>query len=233
MNNRLNATPTKNVKPDDVADTQLACPLCSSEDTGFYHRDKHRCYFLCSHCQLVFVNPTDYLSVNQERQEYDLHDNQIDDQGYRRFLNRVYQPLVEQLSPESRGLDFGCGPGPALAAMLEEGGHQVALYDVFYHPDSTPLQAQQYYDFITATEVVEHLHQPYNELLRLWQLLKPSGLLAIMTKRVTTQAAFSTWHYKNDLTHVCFFSEFTFEWLAQQLSASLQWHGADVVIMKK
>ena len=77
------------------------------------------------------------------------------------------------------------------------------LYDLFYAPDTQFLQRQ--YDFIAASEVVEHLHHPRRELERLWSCLKPNGVLGIMTKRVIDQAAFSHWYYKSDLTHVCFF----------------------------
>ena len=42
--------------------------------------------------------------------------------------------------------------------MFEEMGHTVALYDYFYAND--PFVLHHLYDFITATEVVEHLHNP-------------------------------------------------------------------------
>ena len=115
--------------------------------------------------------------------------------------------------------------------MFEEIGHQVALYDPFYADDSSAFERQ--YDFITATEVVEHLHRPGEELARLWTCLKPGGLLAIMTKRVIDQQAFSRWHYKADRTHVCFFSTHTFEWLAKQWQAELMFEGKDVVNLQK
>ena len=72
-------------------------------------------------------------------------------------------------------------------------------------PDELALNAS--YDFICATEVVEHLHRPGQDLERLWSLLRPGGWMGIMTKLVRDRASFDTWHYKNDPTHVCFFSE--------------------------
>ena len=35
------------------------------------------------------------------------------------------EPLLARLGPASHGLDYGCGPGPALATMLREEGHGV------------------------------------------------------------------------------------------------------------
>jgi predicted TPR repeat methyltransferase len=115
--------------------------------------------------------------------------------------------------------------------MLREHGHEVALYDLYYAPDLTVFEQQ--WDFITATEVIEHLGQPGQELQRLWHCLKPGGLLALMTKRVTSPQAFSTWHYKNDPTHISFFSESTFQWLASEWRAELEIVADDVVILRK
>lgn len=185
----------------------------------------------CDHCALVFVPPTFYLTSAEEKAEYDLHQNAIFDQGYRGFLSRLAGPLLERIPAGARGLDFGCGPGPALAAMLTEAGCEMRLYDVFFYPDRAPLEKS--YQFVTATEVVEHLHNPGAELALLWQLLEPGGYLGIMTKLVRDQQAFAGWHYKNDLTHVCFFSEQTWRWWSQAKGAQLERFGADVMLLRK
>lgn len=208
-----------------------ACPLCGASATGPYHRDRRRDYLACGRCALVFVPAHQHLSAAAEKAEYDLHRNDPTDAGYRRFLSRLATPLLARLPAGSRGLDFGCGPGPALARMLEEAGHRVTLYDRFYADDPAVLVGQ--YDFITATEVAEHLRDPGPELERLWGLLRPGGVLGLMTKLVIDLEAFSRWHYKNDQTHVCFFSRDTFAWLAARWGAALTIHGQDVILLEK
>ncbi len=185
----------------------------------------------CPRCRLVFVPPGFHLSPEAEQAEYDLHQNSPDDPGYRQFLSRLADPLLQRLKPNSRGLDFGCGPGPALASMLKAAGQSMVMYDPFYVPDASALQ--QRYDFITATEVLEHLRRPGRELTMLWRLLKENGRLAVMTKQVKSREAFATWHYKNDPTHISFFSRETFNWLAGQWQAGIEFFGADVVIFEK
>ena len=101
------------------------CPLCRGNRVQLYHEDKKRLYFQCDICSLVFVPSLYLLSSEQEKAEYDLHENNIYDEGYRRFLYRLSDPLLKKLKPGQRGLDFGCGPEPALAAILGEGGHVV------------------------------------------------------------------------------------------------------------
>lgn len=180
---------------------------------------------------MVFVPPRFLLSPAEEKSVYDQHQNSPDDAGYRTFLSRLCNPLCERLSPGSRGLDFGSGPGPTLSVMFTEAGHQVAIYDPFYAPLCPPPEAL--YDFITASEVVEHLRHPGVELERLWKILNPGGLLGVMTKRVLDREAFSRWHYKNDPTHIRFFSTATFEYLAEHWRAELTVVGDDVVLFRK
>lgn len=207
------------------------CPLCDCPQNNIFHQDKNRPYFRCTHCQLIFVPPSHYLSPQAEKAEYDLHQNSPEDSGYRRFLSRLFTPLNDRLPSNSTGLDFGCGPGPTLSVLFEEAGHTAAIYDPFYANHSAVFE--QTYDFITATEVVEHLHAPRQEIDRLWSRLRPGGFLGIMTKLALDQAAFASWHYKADLTHVCFFSRETFQWLAHSLQADLTLIGKDVILLQK
>ena len=104
----------------------------------------------------------------------------------------------------------------------------MSLYDPFYADESELLQ--QSYDFITCTEVVEHFRQPQLMFEQVFGLLKPHGFLGIMTKRVIDVAAFSRWHYKNDPTHICFYSEATLKWLAAKYQLQMELIDKDVAI---
>jgi|TARA_R100000049_G_C1957202_1_gene116296 SAM-dependent methyltransferase len=208
----------------------LPCPLCGAASHWLLD-DRKRSYWQCEHCLMVHVPARWQLTAEQEKAEYDRHENHPDDPGYRRFLSRLAEPLLARLPAAGSGLDFGCGPGPALAMMLREHGHQVALHDLYYHPNPEALRQQ--WDFITATEVVEHLAAPREVLEQLWQCLKPGGWLGLMTKRVISPEAFSRWHYKSDPTHISFFSEQSFRWLAAKWQAELDLIGADVALLRK
>lgn len=208
-----------------------ACPLCHAVASLAYHHDARREYRQCRVCALVFVPPAQRLGSEEERAVYDQHQNSPADPGYRRFLGRLFEPLRERLGPGAAGLDFGAGPGPTLSVMFEEAGHPMAIYDPFYAPDASVFARD--YDFITATEVVEHLFAPGAELERLASRLRPGGWLGLMTKRVTSQEAFRRWHYILDPTHVCFFSEDTFRWLGEQLRMTVTFSAADVVLLRK
>lgn len=213
----------------------LRCVLCNSEAVVHFYRDDTRLdnvrdYYQCTHCSLVFVAPGQRLSAEEEFERYEMHENCPDDTDYRAFLSRMYRPMVERIEPGSYGLDFGSGPGPALSVMFEEAGHTVELFDIFYANDPSVFDNQ--YDFITTTETVEHLHNPRKELDRLWACLKKGGWLGIMTKRVSSREAFKNWHYKNDDTHVIFFSADTFNWLGKRWETTPEFEGEDVVLFK-
>lgn len=208
----------------------MCCPLCAHDQNyplptraGQFHR--------CRHCSFVWRDPSEHLTAQQEKAIYDRHENDTQDLGYRRFLARSLEPLLHYCPAPAQGLDFGCGPGPALIEMAQEHGYQMQAYDKFYAANEQIWQ--QRYDFITATEVVEHLDRPYSTLTRLWSLLHPKGLMIIQTKRVWDDERFSRWHYAQDPTHIGFFSEHAFQWLAQHLNAKLILAHQDVALLFK
>lgn len=107
----------------------------------------------------------------------------------------------------------------------------MSTYDPFYAPTLKVLERS--YDIVTCTEAIEHFHSPHVEWALFNKLVAPGGVLAIMTKRVLDKARFVNWHYKNDITHVSFFSEKTFEYLAQRDGYDVKFPANDVVLMKK
>ncbi|WP_227172010.1 class I SAM-dependent methyltransferase [Marinobacter sp. CA1] len=188
-------------------------------------------YWRCPHCQATLMDPECWLDADAEKQVYDLHDNNLEDPGYRRFLGRLTSPLIERLVSGAEGLEFGCGPGPALAAMLAEQGWPVTLYDPFFHPNPEALSRR--YDFITCTEVVEHLHDPWQTFAQLDSLLRPGGWLGVMTCFQTDDERFANWHYRRDPTHVVFYREATLAWLARQYGWQLEVPAKDVALFRK
>ena len=217
--------------PDGHEDTPLHCPVCEADATRPFQRIDTRNYWRCEACDATFLDPAQRPDHDAERAEYDLHQNDPRDSGYRAFLARLATPLLERLPPGAHGLDYGCGPGPALAGMLREAGHAVALYDPLFFNDPEVLCGA--YDFITCTEVAEHFHHPAEEFARLDQLLRPGGWLGIMTGFQTRDEAFAQWHYRRDPTHVVFYRASTFEVIARRHAWQCEIPRANVVLMRK
>lgn len=208
----------------------LACPVCTSPAQCFVVAE-HRSYFRCHCCGARFMAPQHYLDARAERAYYALHENDVQDQRYRRFLSKLADPLLGRLQPGAQGLDYGCGPGPALADMMQSAGHPMALYDPFFAPDPAPLA--RHHDFVTCTEVAEHFHHPIAEFARLRDLVKPGGWLAVMTCFQTDDARFAAWQYRADPTHVVFYREITFRYLAQAWGWRCEVPVKDVALLQR
>lgn len=208
----------------------IHCPLCQYPASQMLE-DHMRSYYLCSGCQLVFADPASHLDSVSEKSVYDLHENDPADPGYREFLGRLSSPLLERLTPGQQGLDYGSGPGPTLSLMLQEAGMKMSIYDPFYAPERNALLQQ--YDFITCTEVVEHFCHPARDWQLLCSILRPGGVLAVMTQPVISPERFSRWHYKNDPTHVSFYSSATFDWLGEHYGLQVERVGHDVFLLTK
>lgn len=213
-----------------------SCILCNNSVLEHFHEDTTEAYssdyYQCQHCRLIFAPPKDRPAKEDEFARYETHENDPQDKGYRNFLSQLFNPLNDKLQPKSKGLDFGCGPGPTLNLMFEEEGHSMNIYDPFYADDEAVFEEN--YDFITATEVLEHLFYPGEELRRLWSCLRPCGYLGIMTEFARDDREyFAEWHYRLDYTHVSFFTKDTFRFLANQWDASIEFYGNRVVIFQK
>jgi hypothetical protein len=191
------------------------CPLCQHSQIQIFCSDKRRAYFQCQQCFLVFADRTSLLTAEQEKAQYDLHQNQLDDPGYRKFLSRLSVPLLGSLTPE----------------MLSEAGKQMQVWDPFYAAE--PQALQQKYHFVSCTEAIEHFINPAKEWSLWLDLLLPEAVLALMTKRYTDQSSFTNWHYKNDPTHISFFHQDTFEFLAKRDNFTVNFPADDVVLFKK
>ncbi len=210
----------------------LDCRVCGCDDTRVLLVDRDgRTYHRCEVCKASFLHPAGFLTVEAELAHYLTHENDVNDHGYRAYLAKLADPLLARIQPGSAGLDFGCGPAPALAVMLRAKGHKMSTYDPFFAADASALS--ETYDFVTCTETVEHFHNPYEEFDRLSRLLRPGGLLAVMTIFQTDDTLFENWRYRHDPTHVVFYREHTFRLLAARLGMTCEIIARDVVFLSR
>jgi len=193
--------------------TNRICPLCTSP-SSLWSVDaptrairaghvRAREYFRCSVCGLIHVAPENRPTPEEERQRYLEHENAGAD--YRVYLNRF---LDHALGPGdgagSRVLDYGCGPAPALGAVLRERGYQAAGWDPFFAAD--PAVLSETYDTVVLHEVLEHIAEPREAIREIAGLLAPGGRIVIRTQPYPEDPeAFAHWWYRADPTHLCFY----------------------------
>jgi hypothetical protein len=68
---------------------------------------------------------------------------------------------------------------------------------------------------------------------RIDALLAPRALLAVMTEVHPGPDPFAGWHYRRDPTHVAFYSNRTFAWIADAWSWTVELLDRRVVLFRK
>lgn len=195
----------------------VECTLCGAEATPFC-QTLDRDYFECSQCRAILLDPDMYVSPDDEIYRYKTHNNDVNDPRYQNFVMPLVDTITERYAPGSHGLDYGSGTGPVAAKLLRDDGYEVTTYDPYFDDDATAFH--QKYDFIIASEVVEHFYNPAKEFRLLKGLLKPGGYLACMTLRYADDIIFDGWHYAHDETHVIFYRDETAQWIRQSYGFS-------------
>jgi SAM-dependent methyltransferase len=195
--------------------SECVCPVCCAGECERFVEVGPREYIRCPACEAVFLHPEQRPDRERERACYDLHNNSREDERYAAFLRRLADPLIERLSPGAEGLDYGCGPTPLLSELLEEAGFPTSGYDPFFFPEEAVFERT--YDFITCSEAAEHFHRPHHEFARLDRLLRPGGLLAVMTSFLDGVEDFVNWRYRREEAHVVFYKKRTFRVIASRL----------------
>ncbi len=190
-------------------------------------------YHYCEACEYIFLDSEYFLSATEEKKVYSLHENSIENSGYVAMFERFLKPVLPLGTSGRDVLDFGCGPGPVLAQLLEQKGYKSSIYDPCFFPDTKVLQKR--YDLIVSTEVFEHLSDPLRVTETIAGLCKPGGTIAVMTRHHDNDRnSFASWYYRNDPTHIGFFTRKTFAVLAKKCGLRLGYcDGREVAVMTK
>ncbi len=160
------------------------------------------------------LDPSHFLSQGKEKEHYDLHQNDINDHAYQNFVSPIVNGVLETYSSTHKGLDFGAGSGPVITHLLVNNEYDIVAYDPYFCSDKKLLEKR--YDYIVCCEVMEHFYNPAKEFGLLKSLLLPNGTLYCKTKLYNPTINFTTWWYKNDPTHVFFYSNNTLLWIKNQ-----------------
>lgn len=198
------------------------CKICGSNQIKTYKHPRFDMTFHeCLHCEVIYKDEKDKISLEDEKKVYELHENSIENEGYVNFLSNFVDSALYPFIKKGRLLDFGSGPEPVLKSILEDRYHfEVDIFDFFYAPKASVFNKM--YDGITSTEVFEHLWEPVDALQKLKSILKKDGILAIMTLfHPKNQDIFFDWFYIRDPSHVTFFTPKTFEVMAKKVGMTV------------
>lgn len=155
------------------------------------------------------------------------------------LIKKVYFPLAivrENIQPQAKVLDVGCAFGYFLNCCDEYGlktyGVDISEYainearkatnaELFVHDinDGLPMFEDNFFDIITAFDVIEHLTSPYNVLKEIKRILNKNGKLILTTPNINAVGRIfsgSNWHGFKDKTHLYLFPPISLEHLFSQ-----------------
>lgn len=159
-------------------------------------------YFRCKNCGYLRKNQV--LNSIDEKARYDLH---ICDDGYQKYMQRVYESIKKYVS--GKCLDYGCGKIHLLSDILNENGYKSDYYDLYYYDK----KIEDKYDTIILIEVFEHILEIDNLMMKLKGMLNDNGNIIIMTKK--KEYPLEKFWYLRDATHVSFVDDKTMVELAK------------------
>ena len=170
----------------------------------------------------------------KRKKKYDQHNNSLENEGYvQMFEDFIDLSIVPYIQDIQRALEFGSGPTPVFAKLLERRGLEVDIYDLYYAPKK--VYEHKMYDLITSTEVFEHLQKPLEILELLVKHTNNNGYIVLMTKfPPKDDKAFLAWWYRRDPTHISFFTPKSFEVMAKKVGLKvLKTINENIVVFQK
>ena len=210
----------------------MNCKICGSSNLELL--DIQNKYYHCQECEVIFIDPAEIVAPTEEKERYEGHDNNHQNEGYvkmfENFIDDLIQPNIN-LKEINDVLEFGCGPGPVLADLLESEGLKVNRYDPYFFPDKVFLDKK--YDLITSTEVFEHFSDPVKEMELLTSHLREDSYLAVMTSFHPGPEEFEDWWYKWDPTHIVFYNQNTFKKIASAFDLEIVYTDREKYILFK
>jgi SAM-dependent methyltransferase len=193
------------------------CPLCSAESDVFFERKKQK-FFICRNCDGIFPDRALIPDSTAEKSRYEEHINDVENEGYQKFVSPIVSSILQEQNSRGKGLDFGAGTGPVISKLLKEKGFQILQYDPFFH--NYPELLKDQYDYIVCCEVIEHFNNPPKEFQLLKSMLRPGGKVYCMTDLYNPSIEFDNWYYKNDITHVFIYQEKTIHYITERFQFS-------------
>lgn len=198
------------------------CKICGANTEEIIHEQFRLNYYYCNECEFISKDNRSIVTPEEELKIYNNHNNSIEDPRYVEFFRKFLDnAILNYCSNGRKGFDFGSGPSPVLAMILERDYHfSMDIYDLFYSPHK--IYEGQKYDLVTSTEVVEHLLSPLQYFHQFKHLLKEDSILGIMTLfHPKDEESFVNWHYVRDMSHISFYTPKTMEVIAEKVGLKI------------
>jgi SAM-dependent methyltransferase len=194
---------------------------------------------ICARCGHIFANPCPdaaYLTSLYGRVEDPLYDDEA--AGRSRNFQRILRRL-EKLVPEKGQLfDVGAATGILLALARRRGWEPAGIepstwavksaaekhgLEIMQGSLETASLPEERYSAVTMVDFIEHTPLPFEAVSRAWAILRPAGILVLVTpdihSRIARLAGRKWWHLRPG--HLAFFSRGSLDALLRRAGFSI------------
>ncbi len=193
-------------KPGIETESLIKCPCCRSNPDNhkpFYSFSSYS-YVKCRECSLVFQNPQPVFEDLSKRYDSEYFEYEINNEE--NFLNLMLKGLadirfssLDFSETDRKVLDVGCATGKLLSHLKSKGwvtagveicreaaeyGNRVHGVNISVKPLKDNSYPDNYFSFVHASHLIEHLNDPYDFLSEVFRILKPGGYLALVTPNI-------------------------------------------------
>lgn len=168
---------------------QRGCPACHGSESVELGEKNSFLMLSCKTCRSIYSS---HLPVGEESENYDEYYTEENLQ-VPSFIQKILGEIIEDFKPyfsSGKLLDIGFGSAILMQVAREKGwtplGVEVSApaikhaeklnFEVFHGELSEAKYADDYFDVITASEIIEHCPQPEILLDEVMRILRPGGL---------------------------------------------------------
>lgn len=224
------------------------CPSCKSEDAKAVGEKNGFKLFVCHKCETLFTDRIPEFAEAENYDEYYSDENLETPQFIYKRLEELFSDFSEYRQTD-RWLDIGFGAGTILNVAKNLKWNIVGLevskpavekaremgFDVFHGTLEDAKYPDNYFDIITASEIIEHLNNPQPFLNEIVRILRPGGLFWATTpsaKGLSYRLLSVNWTTVSPPEHIQLFSKKAIARMLQKAGFSnmqLQTHGTNPV----
>ena len=166
------------------------CPACHNSESIKLGKKNSFTMLRCKSCRSIYSS---YLPTGAEAEDYDDYYTE-ENLKVPDFIQKILGEIIDDFTPHflsGRLLDVGFGSAILMQVAREKGWQTTGVevsrpavehaeklgFEVFHGDLSEAKYPDNYFDVITASEIIEHCPQPEILLNEIIRILRPGGLL--------------------------------------------------------
>lgn len=209
------------------------CPVCQQSDVQLHSVPTECLLVKCSTCDMVWDSKPPANITDQYREDYFVNSNPKG--GYANYFAGMtinsktfamrLQRLEKRLGKKGYLLDVGCALGDCLVEAKKLGWKHASGLEISAYASAAAtrrgvkvkqgvlqdlIDQENWYDVITMQDVIEHVTDPVTHLEHAYRLLKPGGVLFIVTPDIGgiwSKLLGKHWYHYKPGEHVVYFSQ--------------------------